>query len=196
MISIKENCSNEIIVNKSKFITEFIKISDCDDAKSILMTIKTKYLNATHYCYAYICGNQKKCSDDGEPSKTAGAPILNVLESNKLDNVLCVVIRYFGGVKLGAGGLVRAYTKAVTLGLEKTSLVNLIEGKELKIIFSYTNIKQLDHLLKNVSIINKDFDNDVTYNILINNRSLDEIYNELLLITFNIIEIKKILIEE
>lgn len=196
MLSIKENISNEIIINKSRFITELIKINNENEVKDILINIKNKYPGATHYCYAYICGTRKKCSDDGEPSGTAGMPILNVLESNNLNNILCIVIRYFGGIKLGAGGLVRTYTKAVTECLEKAVIVNLVEGKKLKIKFNYENIKQIDFILTNIKIIDKSFDEKITYTILISDNKYQEIYHEILNNTVNIVELEKILIAE
>ena len=114
MYTIKENIENTIIINKSKFITYIIKINNEEEALNNLKLLKEKYKDATHHCYSYITGNTKRFNDDGEPGGTAGMPILNVLENNDLTNILCVVIRYFGCIKLGAGGLVRDYTKSVT----------------------------------------------------------------------------------
>ena len=108
MKSIQKEITSEIIINKSRFITILTNINDIDKVKEKLEEIKKKYKDATHYCYAYIINNHEKCSDNGEPSGTAGMPILNVLKQNDLTNILCVVIRYFGGIKLGAGGLIRA----------------------------------------------------------------------------------------
>jgi uncharacterized YigZ family protein len=196
MISIKENNHNEIIINKSKFITKLIKIKSEHDVDNILNDIKSEYVGATHYCYAYVCGNKKKFNDDGEPTKTAGMPILNVLESNNLDNILCVVIRYFGGIKLGAGGLVRAYTKATTECLKKVKLVNLVDGTKIKINFDYSNLKQIDYLLSEINIEDKFFENEVTYTFNISNKKLEIIYDDLVYNTINILKIEKILIEE
>ena len=119
-----EDSNYTIVINKSKFICELLYINNQDEIDSKLKDIKHKYKGATHYCYAYIYDNNKRFNDDGEPGGTAGMPILNVLENNNLNHVLCVVIRYFGGIKLGAGGLVRAYTKSAS---EVIKLVNLIE---------------------------------------------------------------------
>ena len=105
---------NEIIINKSRFICLTCNIADVNEVNKKLEEIKNKYKDATHYCYAYIIGGMEKANDDGEPSGTAGVPILNVLQKEGLKNVLCVVVRYFGGIKLGAGGLTRAYTKAAS----------------------------------------------------------------------------------
>lgn len=110
---------NEIIIKKSKFITKLYNIEDVKEISSIIEDLKKEYKKATHICYAYIINGQEKAVDDGEPSGTAGRPILNVLQKRKENKKLVVVIRYFGGVKLGAGGLVRAYTKSASEILKK-----------------------------------------------------------------------------
>ena len=125
MKSIKFNIENEFIIKKSKFITKLYFVTSEIEIKNILDENKTEYKDATHICYAYIVDNIERCTDDGEPSGTAGKPILNVLKQKKLTNVLVVVVRYFGGVKLGAGGLVRTYTIATTSCLEKVSIIEI-----------------------------------------------------------------------
>lgn len=187
MKTLDNNAINEIIINKSRFICEIIKLNDIDNINEIINTIKTKYKDATHYCYAYIFENIKRFSDDGEPAGTAGMPILNVLESNELSNVICIVIRYFGGIKLGAGGLVRAYTKSVTNALDKVNIVDLEKGKLIQIIFDYNDLKKINHLLIDTNIINKSYDNVITYKFIISNLQYDLINNK---IFKNVLEIK------
>lgn len=170
MKTIEDYCST-IIINKSKFICELIYINDENEIIKRLNTIKNKYKDATHYCYAYICDNVKRFNDDGEPGGTAGMPILNVLENNNLNHVLCVVIRYFGGIKLGAGGLVRAYTKAVTTCLENTTILELKKGKIIKIEFLYDKIKNIDSIIKG-NILSKSFDNNIIYEFAIADENL------------------------
>ena len=165
MYTIKKNTNNEIIIKNSKFICYLYKIKDLNDINIILNKLKEEHKDATHHCYAYILDNIKKSSDDGEPSGTAGIPILKVLENNNLNNILTVVIRYFGGIKLGAGGLVRAYTKSVTNTLSNTTITELIKGYNLDIEFNYNQIKEIDYLLKDITINNKIFDNNIKYNI-------------------------------
>lgn len=114
MFTIKNDLNGELIVNKSRFITYVYKVNNILEVNEKIDALKAKYKDATHYCYSYIIDNIKRFNDDKEPSHTAGMPILNVLESKNLNYVLAVVIRYFGGIKLGAGGLVRAYTNAVS----------------------------------------------------------------------------------
>ena len=178
MKTVKENIKNEIIINKSRFITLLIKINNPDEIEKNLKEIKKKYKDATHYCYAYIIGNKEKCSDNGEPSGTAGMPILNVLKQNDLTNILCVVIRYFGGIKLGAGGLIRAYSTSASEALNKTNIVNLIKGYKIVIEFNYDNIKQINYLLKDIQI-KKEYGNTITYTFYIKEDSLNKIENEL-----------------
>lgn len=109
MYQILERFQNEIIINKSRFISVMIPISSDGEVKDILKDLNKEFPKATHYCYAYRVKGKEKSSDDGEPAGTAGRPMLEFLINNGLENILVVVIRYFGGIKLGAGGLLRAY---------------------------------------------------------------------------------------
>lgn len=163
MFTIKENISNEIIINKSRFITYIYKVNSILEVNNILNELKCKYKDATHYCFAYIIGNIKRFNDDGEPSHTAGMPILNVLESKDLNNVLAVVIRYFGGIKLGAGGLVRAYTNSVTKALKEENIIPLKKIIKKRIVFDYSNINNINYILKDYNITYKEFDKSVIY---------------------------------
>lgn len=176
MYTIDKNVTNEIIIKNSRFICSLYKINCLEDVNYYLEDIRTIYKDATHYCYAYICNELKKSSDDGEPGGTAGSPILQVLEKNKLNFVLCIVTRYFGGIKLGAGGLVRAYSKSVTEALKEINLISLIDGYEVKIEFSYYMIKEIDYLLRNSKIILKEFNDKVMYKIHISKDILDKLY--------------------
>ncbi len=178
MKSIKEEVINEIIINKSKFITVLTNINDINKIKEKLEDIKKTYKDATHYCYAYIINNHEKCSDNGEPSGTAGMPILNVLKQNNLTNILCVVIRYFGGIKLGAGGLIRAYSTSASEALNKASITNLVNGYNIIIEFPYDNLKQIDYLLKNIDI-KKTYQTNITYTFNIEKEKFNQIENEL-----------------
>ena len=119
MNTIENDVKDEYIINKSKFITHVLKVKDIIDCKEKIINIKNEYKDATHNCFAYVIDNTKRFSDDGEPSGTAGMPILNVIESNNLNHVLIIVTRYFGGIKLGAGGLFRAYMDAANKVCEK-----------------------------------------------------------------------------
>ena len=168
MKTIEFNQVNELIINKSRFITYLYRIDNENAINLILEELKAKYSDATHHCYAYIVGNVKRFNDDNEPSKTAGMPMLNVLESNCLDQVLAVTIRYFGGIKLGAGGLVRAYTKSVTECLKKTNILEFEYGYKLDIIFSYDERKTMENILNNYQIVSKNYQDNITYTITCN----------------------------
>lgn len=124
MYIINKDVENEIVIKKSRFITKLYYIENVNNINDIIDNLKKEYKKCTHICYSYIIGPNIKAVDDGEPSGTAGKPILNVLQKKDMTNILCVVIRYFGGIKLGAGGLVRAYTKSAS---EAIKLVNLKE---------------------------------------------------------------------
>lgn len=189
MYTIQNEINNEIIINKSRFIAYLFKVNDEQETADIIKVIKNKYKDASHYCYSYIIGNYKRFNDNGEPSGTAGLPILNVLESNKLDNILCIVVRYFGGIKLGAGGLVRAYTKSVTEALSKAKLNEIIAGKKIIISFNYDKVKYIDNILKNINIKNKTFNDKTIYEFELSN----EEYNNLIInIKNNVSDIKLI----
>jgi len=177
MYTIKDNSKYELIIKNSKFITLLYKINNSNEVSKYLNKAKEIYKDATHYCYAYILENEKKSSDDGEPSGTAGIPILKVLESNNLTNILVIVIRYFGGIKLGANGLIRAYTKCTANAIKEANLLTVIDGINIDITFEYNRLKEIDYLLKDITINNKIYDKEITYNINIEESFLKTIKN-------------------
>ncbi|MDD6323804.1 MAG: YigZ family protein [Bacilli bacterium] len=162
MKTINKITTNEIIINKSKFITIVIPVNKIENVEVEINNIKKIYKGATHYCFGYIIDNHEKYNDDKEPSKTAGLPILNVLKQNNLTNILCIVVRYFGGIKLGSGGLIRAYSTSTSEALKKCQINNITDGLKVLIEFKYENIKQIDYLLQNIKI-KKIFQNNVIY---------------------------------
>lgn len=172
MYSIKKNCISTIEIQKSKFICKLVRLTSIEDVENEIKIVKKEYKGANHYCYAYIFGNLKKFSDDGEPSGTAGLPILNVIESKKINNVLAIVIRYFGGIKLGAGGLVRAYTNSVTSTLNESNITELVKGKMIKVILEYDLEKTFISLVPNIEIIEKTYLEKISYLINISNDDL------------------------
>lgn len=177
MQTIKNNTKNEIIIKNSKFICYLYKVKNINEITKLLEDVKQIEKDATHYCYAYTINDIKRSSDDGEPSGTAGIPILKVLENNNLNNILAIVIRYFGGIKLGAGGLVRAYTKSITTTLTKDNIIELIKGYNVDIEFNYNQVKEIEYLLKDITINNKEFNNTIKYNIDIPISFLETIKN-------------------
>ena len=176
MKTIKENITNEIVIKNSRFIALVYKLAT-DNVDEILEEVKAIYPKATHYCYGYIYNEYKKSSDDGEPTGTAGAPIINVLEKEQLNNILIIVVRYFGGIKLGAGGLIRAYTKATTEALKTANYSELEQGYKIQIDFDYPDEKQINYLLNNSTILDKKYDEKITYIALINKDILDKLHN-------------------
>lgn len=175
MYSIENDVSDYIIIKKSKFICYLYKVDSEEDVKNILDKIKEKYSDSTHICYAYILGNKIKYNDDKEPSKTAGFQILNILESKNITNVLAIVIRYFGGIKLGIGPLSKAYKDVTKLTLSKTNIIEYKEYIYLNIKTTYENVKKLDYLLKDIEIISKEFNNDIIYKIKIEKKEEESI---------------------
>lgn len=167
MYTVNDNKINELIIEKSRFITIIYHLNNEDEVKCYLKEIKNEYKHATHYCYSYIIDNIKRFNDDGEPTGTAGMPILSVLEKHNLTSILCVVIRYFGGIKLGSGGLIRAYTNSVTEALKVSEIIKIIPTYIVTIKFTYNDIKRIEYLIKKIEIIDKDFTNDITYTLKI-----------------------------
>ncbi|MBQ2938266.1 MAG: YigZ family protein [Clostridia bacterium] len=160
-ISIKENIQTEIVVKKSKFICNLIKVETQEEAENIIKQIKKKYYDARHNCVAYrVIDDEKiveKASDDGEPSGTAGGPMLNILQKNNLCNVVAIVTRYFGGILLGTGGLVRAYSDATIDAIEISEKVEICMGQELEAEIEYNNLESFKYYCKINDIYINDF---------------------------------------
>ena len=178
MFTIDNDITNEIIIKNSKFICIIHKIYNIDDIDLYLKTVKDLYKDATHYCYAYIINDIKKFNDDGEPNGTAGSPIIQVLEKNNLNYVICIVIRYFGGIKLGAAGLIRAYSKSVVECLKLSNIKELIKGYNVDIIFNYNYINTVNYLLKECNILNKEFNDNITYNLNVDSNLYNQLKND------------------
>lgn len=177
MLSIKSNDKYEETIKYSKFISLIFKVYSKDEVNYCLNKVKGDYPNATHYCYGYIIDNDIKSSDDGEPSKTAGLPILNQITSNDLNYVLIVVVRYFGGVKFGTGLLTRTYAKMARDVIKKDNIITLEKGYDIDITFNYDEIKNVDYLLNTSKIIDKEFNDNITYNTYINENTLNKLSN-------------------
>lgn len=168
MKTIKENTKNEIIIKNSRFITLLYKIRSKEEIEQYLQQVKKRYPKATHYCYAYKIGeNIKKTSDDGEPGGTAGMPMLNVLDKEDITNILAITIRYFGGIKLGAGGLIRAYSKSVKEALNKVSLIKLVDGIKCKLTFPYVKENDIIKQIPEKNILSKTYLENITYIVLL-----------------------------
>lgn len=147
---LKEGGKGEIVEKKSRFIATLAPANSEEEAAAFIETVKKKYWDARHNCSAFVIGDKAqmtRCSDDGEPSGTAGKPMLEVLLASEVRNVAAVVTRYFGGTLLGTGGLVRAYTQAVQAGLEASEIITMRYGAELEIITDYNGIGKIQYIL-------------------------------------------------
>ena len=163
MKTIIKSVNSEYIIKNSRFITILYPLKDISEVEKYLNEVKINYIKATHYTYAYIFNNLKKASDDNEPSGTAGIPMLSILQKEDLNKILAINIRYFGGIKLGTGGLVRAYSKSLKMALEKADIKELIKGYLIELIFSYNEQNKISNLIKDMSIIQKEYLNDIKY---------------------------------
>lgn len=140
----------EIVEKKSRFIANVFPVKKEEEALEFLEKIRKEHWNATHNCFAYTIGEKdqiQRCSDDGEPSGTAGRPILDVLLGEKVHNVIVVVTRYFGGTLLGTGGLVRAYSKATQEGLKQSTIIEKFTGKEISVVTDYNGIGKIQYII-------------------------------------------------
>ena len=156
-IRIEKNETCEITEKKSRFIAYLAYVTTEEDAQNFVSQIKKKHYDARHNVYAYILNSGgKKYSDDGEPSKTAGYPILETLENEGVTDVVCVVTRYFGGTLLGTGGLIRAYTKSAKDCLEKAGVKKMILCDVLSLTFDYAYLSKIEHMLKTENLVTKD----------------------------------------
>ena len=153
--TIKSCVEAEITEKKSKFICHAYHVESVDEAEEILRNLRKEYHDARHNCSAYrvIKDDVSRASDDGEPSGTAGMPMLNILNGRNLSNILVVVTRYFGGILLGTGGLVRAYSLATTLALDSASIVTQTCGLEARFFIDYRDLEELKYILKNRGIV-------------------------------------------
>ena len=173
MKRIQESTSHEIEINRSSFICYLKRITDEEEAKDYLKEIRKLHPKASHHCYAYrINETLQRSNDDGEPAGTAGVPILEVLLKSELELIIAVVVRYFGGILLGAGGLVRAYSKATSEALAHTTLYEVKTIHRYQITFPYEYINKIEHLLKEEVIENKDYQEQVCFQYLTNNEQL------------------------
>lgn len=150
-------------IKKSRFICHAKRVYSEEEARDFIAAIKKEHYKATHNCSAFIVGEKseiKRTSDDGEPSGTAGIPMLGVMENHQLTNVCFVVTRYFGGIKLGAGGLIRAYAGSVALAIKEIGLIEIKEQAGLRLKMSYSQYQNFDNFLKAEDLI--EFDTEFT----------------------------------
>lgn len=195
-ITIKGNSVAEITEKKSKFIANIFYVENVKDAEERIKEIKKKYYDAKHNCIAYrIVDDEKiieKSSDDGEPSGTAGAPILSILQKNNLCNVVVIVTRYFGGILLGTGGLVSCYSEATINAIEKSEKIEKCEGIEADIELEYSNLEIFKYYCKNqnINIINIEYFDKIVCKIQIEISKKSKMLQDIEEKRINIIHIK------
>ena len=191
--TIKEDTTAEIVEKKSKFIANVFYIESQEEAEEKIKMVGKKYFDARHNCYAYSIftknGIVNKFSDDGEPSGTAGAPMLNILTGKGITNVLVVVTRYFGGILLGTGGLVRAYTGATQEALENASIIEKDLGIEAEIEVSYSDLEKCKYYLnqKDIIITDSEYSENIKLKIETTEEKLNEIEENKHNLNFSII---------
>lgn len=169
---IYEGGQGEIEEKKSRFIATVKSVTSEEEATAFINEMKKKYWDARHNCSAFVIGRDAsltRCSDDGEPSGTAGRPMLEVLLGSKICNVAVVVTRYFGGVLLGTGGLVRAYSEAVKEGLKESTIIEMIDGVRAEVISDYNLSGKLQYIFASEECIieNTEYGSDVKFILLI-----------------------------
>lgn len=196
MYTILENSTFELVEKKSKFIANLIYIESKEEAENVIKEYKKKYYDARHNCYAYRVLNQdeiyEKSSDDGEPSGTAGAPMLNLLQKNDLCNVIIIVTRYFGGILLGTGGLVRAYSGATTGAIDNCKKARIQKGTGYQIEVDYSNYQALQYYCnKNkINIKNSEYNENIICTLEMSDSIKDRFLEDLNNKKLNILEIK------
>lgn len=181
---ILENKEAEIVEKKSRFIANIAMVSSEEEALEFIDKIKKKYYDARHNCYAYIIGeegNKKKCSDDGEPQRSAGMPMMEVLENQGYFDIVAVVTRYFGGTLLGVGGLIRAYQGAVIEALVNTKTGEIRDGFRVQYKFGYDFYGKIKYIADSENIVIEDtvFDEMVTISLIFEKETCERLQKKL-----------------
>ena len=195
---IKNEISSELTEKKSRFIANIFYVETKDEAEEKIKEIKKKYHDARHNCSAYrILDGQniiEKSSDDGEPSGTAGAPMLNILQKNDLVNIVVIVTRYFGGILLGTGGLVRAYSDVTIDAIEKAKKTEICIGKEYEVKVDYDNLESLKYYCKinNINVTKIEYFEKTICNLEIQEEYINKFIEDIEKRTLNILEYKEI----
>lgn len=183
--TIKEDGQVQEEIKKSRFICHAKRVNSEEEARAFITAIKKEHYKATHNCSAFIIGERseiKRTSDDGEPSGTAGVPMLGVLENHNLTNVCVVVTRYFGGIKLGAGGLIRAYAGSVALAVKEIGIVEIKEQAGIQIQMSYAQYQEYGNFLKehNLMELETNFTDQVETIIFVDKEDKEDIKSSLI----------------
>ncbi|MCR5772598.1 MAG: YigZ family protein [Butyrivibrio sp.] len=185
---ITEGGSDEIEIKKSRFIGQAFPIENAKEAEDIIKSVEKKYWDARHNCYAYVLGalsENQRFSDNGEPSGTAGKPILEVIMGAGITNTLIVVTRYFGGTLLGTGGLVRAYTQASQAALAASKTAVMTYGQKISFSIGYDMVDKIQHTfgLMEIPLDNPTYGVDVSYDIIVSAADVDKVITTITEIT-------------
>ena len=183
-VAADEIFSAEYEIKKSVFIAHVKHVETEESAREFLQQVRKKYFDATHNCSAWILGetgNLQKSNDDGEPGGTAGNPILETLKKNELTDTIIIVTRYFGGIKLGAGGLIRAYSHTAALGIDAAKIVRMTTFQKISLTLEYNFLATVENYLrkKNLRVESSDYADVVTLNILILPAQVDDFITEI-----------------
>lgn len=186
--TIKELSSGIYEEKRSKFLASAFHIESENEAKEIILARKKKYYDARHNCYAYVIGEEKKAQkffDDGEPSGTAGSPIMDAIKKRDLTDIIIVVTRYFGGIKLGAAGLTKAYNKAANISLDMAKIVKMEVFFNIEIAFDYNFLSSVEYYLRqnNISIKTSDYSEKVKLQILVITEKIETVKNNIIELT-------------
>ena len=196
-LTIGKTGQHELIIKKSKFICSLARTETVEEAQEFIEQVSKKYHDATHNTYAYTLGlndNQVKASDNGEPSGTAGIPELKALKLMKLKNVTAVVTRYFGGIKLGAGGLIRAYSNSVTEAAQNIGVVKCVMQQLIQFSIPYNRIDEINHYLEEnrISIASQKYTTNVTIQIYLDLDQIQKVEDSLINLLSGKVEFNKL----
>lgn len=196
-LTIGKTRQHELIIKKSKFICSLARTETVEEAQEFIEQVSKKYHDATHNTYAYTLGlndNQVKASDNGEPSGTAGIPELKALQLMKLKNVTAVVTRYFGGIKLGAGGLIRAYSNSVTEAAQNIGVVKCVMQQLIQFSIPYNRIDEINHYLEEnrISIASQEYTTNVTIQIYLDLDQIQKVEDSLINLLSGKVEFNKL----
>lgn len=186
--TLRQSASDEVIINKSRFIGYACPCQTEEEALAFLQSIRTKHKDATHNCYAYVIGQNAgimRYSDDGEPGGTAGLPMMEVLKAQGVVNCCVVVTRYFGGVLLGAGGLVRAYTQGTVIALKAAQVVMMEPSQQYLCEVGYPLWDKVQHAMRSMplQLVSGEFTTSVTFTILIREKDAPDVLADLTRLT-------------
>ena len=196
-LTIGKTGQHELIIKKSKFICSLARTETVEEAQEFIEQVSKKYHDPTHNTYAYTLGlndNQVKASDNGEPSGTAGIPELKALQLMKLKNVTAVVTRYFGGIKLGAGGLIRAYSNSVTEAAQNIGVVKCVMQQLIQFSIPYNRIDEINHYLEEnrISIASQKYTTNVTIQIYLDLDQIQKVEDSLINLLSGKVEFNKL----